>query len=113
MLSGVVHILRNYLWTGREGRGSQNSRIAITVAIIILTSITGSPDIDVAKTMTSLIKFRKYLVKGSLQRKLDATFFLYIIRSASLFKEECYKIWLESSFNIWRAIVTSKNTPFP
>ena len=44
-----------------DGNGPHGGRIAIAVAIIVLTSITGSPDIDVAQTM---IKFRKYLVRG-------------------------------------------------
>ena len=47
-----------------DGNGPHGGRIAIAVAIIVLTSITGSPDIDVAQTMTALIKFRKYLVRG-------------------------------------------------
>ena len=48
-----------------DGNGPHGGRIAIAVAIIVLTSITGSPDIDVAQTMTALIKFRKYVVRGS------------------------------------------------
>ena len=47
-----------------DGNGPHGGRIAIAVAIIVLTSITGSPDIDVAQTMTALIKFRKYVVRG-------------------------------------------------
>ena len=48
-----------------DGNGPHGGRIAIAVAIVVLTSITGSPDIDVAQTMTALIKFRKYVVRGS------------------------------------------------
>ena len=47
-----------------DGNGPHGGCIAIAVAIIILTSVTGSPDIDVAKTMTALIKFKKYGVRG-------------------------------------------------
>ena len=40
-----------------DGNGPHGGCIAITVAIIVFTSITRCPDIDVAQTITALIKF--------------------------------------------------------